>query len=41
MTNTLRAAVILHYPVEQAETALRQAMTEECMKVVIAGDEYL
>jgi L-iditol 2-dehydrogenase len=29
------------YPVEQAETALRHALTDECMKVVIAGAEFL
>jgi threonine dehydrogenase-like Zn-dependent dehydrogenase len=34
--------VVTHrYPVEQAESALRLSMTDDCMKVVIASPEFL
>jgi hypothetical protein len=35
----LHQAVTHRYPVEQAEAALRHSMTDECMKIVIAGSE--
>ena len=36
----LHKIVTHRYPVEQAEAALHHSMTDDCMKIVIAGSEY-